>query len=318
MLLAEGDRWLLARDYARAFEWYLRVQTREPGWNGLDDRVNRLLFEEGSTALLEGDGERGLRLLRELFVRKPSYPGLADKLAKAYGSRAQRAFELGLYAKGRKILHDVEPLAPGHPALIEVRDKFVGRARQLLDEASKQSGAARLDSLVEALRVWPELEGAANRYTEAFVAVPTLDVAVTDIPRPVGPWIHSPADRRVSRLLYLPVLARDDDESLEGKRPGQLAASLESTDLGRRLTLKLREGITWSDGSRPVSAIDVARAFTDRTEPASPQYDARWADSLERVETTEEGRIEVRLTRAFLKPMLWLTEPVGPGHGGLD
>src|SRR5262249_48609986 len=59
LLLAEGDRWLLARNYAKAFECYLRVKSREPGWAGLDERVNRLLFEEGSAALLDGDDERG-------------------------------------------------------------------------------------------------------------------------------------------------------------------------------------------------------------------------------------------------------------------
>ena len=63
ILLAEGDRLVLARDFARAFECFLRVKSRNPGWTGLDDHVNRLLFAEGSTALLAGDHERGLRLL---------------------------------------------------------------------------------------------------------------------------------------------------------------------------------------------------------------------------------------------------------------
>lgn len=318
MLMAEGDRRLLAHDYARAFECYLRVQMREPGWAGLNERVNRLLFEEGSAALLDGDGERGLRLLRELFARKPGYPGLMDRLAKAYGSRAARAFELGLYARGRRILHDVEPLAPNHPVLREVRDRFIARARGLAEEASRQTGAARLDGLTAALRVWPDLEGVGARFAEAFAAEPTLDVAVNDIPRPVGPWIHSPADERVTRLLYLPILARDDEDALEGKPPGQLAARLESSSLGRKLTLQVRPGVSWSDGSRPVSAIDIARAFTDRTEPASPQYNARWAGVLDRVETPDPSQVEIRLTRALLRPGYWLLAPVGPAHGGWD
>ncbi len=49
ILLAEGERCrLAARDYARGFECYLRVQSRVPGWPGLDEHVNRLLFDEGS------------------------------------------------------------------------------------------------------------------------------------------------------------------------------------------------------------------------------------------------------------------------------
>ena len=143
MLLAEGDRYRIAHDYARAFECYLRVQTRNPGWSGLDEHVNRLLYEEGSAALLEGTGENGLRILGELAARRPDYPGLTDKLATAYGSRIARAFELGLFAWGRKILHDLEPLAPGHPVVREARERFVARAKQLLSEAARQPGAGR-------------------------------------------------------------------------------------------------------------------------------------------------------------------------------
>ena len=55
MLLDEGERYRLAHDYARAFECYLRVQARVPGWPGLDEHVDRLLFDEGSAALNERD-----------------------------------------------------------------------------------------------------------------------------------------------------------------------------------------------------------------------------------------------------------------------
>ena len=71
------------------------------------------------------------------------------------------------------------------------------------------------------------------------------------------------------------------------RSPGQLAAALESSDLGRRLLLRIHPGFVWSDGSRPVSAIDVARDLVDRTDPNSPRYEARWAELLDRVEITD-------------------------------
>ena len=74
MLLAEGGRLVLARDFARAFEGYLRVKIRNPDWPGLDDHVNRLLYAEGSAALIAGDNDRGLRLLRELLARNRDFP----------------------------------------------------------------------------------------------------------------------------------------------------------------------------------------------------------------------------------------------------
>jgi peptide/nickel transport system substrate-binding protein len=318
MLLAEADRLTLARDFTHAFECCMRVRARDPKWKGLDDTVNRLLFAEGNAALLNGDAERGLRLLGELWTRKRDFPGLADKLAASYGGRAGHAFELGLYALGRKILHDAEVLAPNHILLREVRERFVNRARSLADGAAKADGPARVDALAESLRIWPTLEGTDAAYRSAFAAEPTLEVAVNDVPRGLGPWVRSPADARVSRLLYQPILARDDDEALTGASPGQLAAKLTATDLGRRLVVELRPGVMWSDGSRPVSAIDLARALTDSVEPVSPRFNARWFDLLERVDTPDETHVEIRLTRATLKPGSWLTGPVGPAHAGGD
>jgi len=318
LLIAESERLALARDFTGAFECVLKARARSPSWRGLDDQVNRLLFAEGSVALLENDGGRGLRLLGELFARAPGYPGLADKLATSYGTRAARAFELGLYARGRKILHDVEPMAPGNAFLREVRERFVNRAGELVRSAGKDDGPARLDRLTEALRVWPALEGAGEAYRAAFAASPTLDVAVDDVPRGVGPWERSPADARVVRLFYLPVLARDDEDAAQGKAPGQLAAGVTTTDLGRRVVLRLKADARWSDGSGAAGSADVERALTDAAEPTSPRYSARWADLLDRVEVPDATHVEVRLTRVALKPGAWFLGPVGPAHAAAD
>ena len=67
----------------------------------------------------------------------------------------------------------------------------------------------RLDVLTEALRIWPELEGAMALYEKAFASEPTFEVAVIDVATPLGPWIRSPADARLSRLLYRPILDSD-------------------------------------------------------------------------------------------------------------
>ncbi len=104
---------------------------------------------------------------------------------------------------------------------------------------------------------------------------------------------------------------------MRGERAGQLAAQLESADLGRRLTLEVRAGSTWSDG-RPVSAVDVARALVGFAEPRSPRYLGRWADLLDRVEAIDSTHVEFRLTRPLLKLESWLVTPVGPAHTGAN
>ena len=318
MLLAEGEKYVIARDYGRAWECYLKIAARDPNWKGLDEHVNNILFAEGGAALLEGDSERGLRLLRELTDRQPQYPGVNDKLAASYAGRAQRAFEMGFFALGRKILHDAEAVTPGSLSVKAIRERFVSRARSLAESAQTKQGDARLDDLSEALKIWPATAGADLAYNSAFPASSTLDIAVLDIPRNIGPWVRTPADDRITRLLYRPVLVNDSDDALQGKAEGQLAVSVSTADLGRRVSVQLRGGVVWSDGSRVVSPIDVARALTDMAEPSSPRYNARWSDLLDRVETPDESHVEIRLTRAYLKPGSWLLGPVGPAHSAND
>ena len=121
-----------------------------------------------------------------------------------------------------------------------------------------------------------------------LAALPTLDVAVLDLPRAIAPWIRSPAADRVARLFYLPILGNESEDATKGILAGQIAASFEKGELGRRFTLQLKPGITWSDGTRPVSSIDVVRALSDRTDPRSPAYNARWAHLLLKIQPTDE------------------------------
>jgi peptide/nickel transport system substrate-binding protein len=318
MLMAECDRLVVLHDYTRAFECCLRVENRNPGWQGLADHVNGVLFAEGSKALIDGDGERGLRLLRELLARKRDFPGLLDVIGEAYGKRIERALSLGLYPRGRRVLRELELLVPEHNMVKQMRALFVAKASARVEASRKAAAAERLDALAESLRIWPTLEGVEAIYDQAFAEVPTLEVGVTDVAFPLGPWVQSPADARISRLLYRPILASDDDQARQGKRADQLASAIESSDLGRRLVLKIRPGFHWSDGSRPVSAVDVGRDLIDRTDPHSPRYDARWADLLDRVEVADDARLELRLNHSPLKGGSWLLGPVGPAHAGAD
>jgi peptide/nickel transport system substrate-binding protein len=319
MLLAEGDRLLLSREYAKAFEHYLAVKLRNPAWKGLGQHVDKLLFEEGKAALLlDLDHEKGLRLLRELYTRRPDYPGLPDILAKAYAGRIEDAFNQEAFSQGRKILHDLDLIAPNHEVGQKWRDRFIARARGLAREAERKQGAERLDRLAEALRIWPGLKEAVPGYEEAFKALPTLDVGVVDLAASVGPWVRCPADERATRLSFLPYLEVADEEAMRGKRPDQLGAGMEVEDLGRRLFLRLRDGVAWSDGSRTVGAADVARALADRASPSYPGFKARWAELLERIEPREENQVEVRLTHVPLRPESWLLGPIGPAHAAAD
>lgn len=318
LVLADAERLILARNYAKAFEHLLLVKDRNPKWAGLDEKVQRLLFEEGTWALRDLKIETGQRLLRELYVQNPNYNGLAAQLAVAYGERIDQSFERGNYRDGRRVLHDLEAFAPDHDLVKSGRARYLAKAQELLAKAASATGAEQLDLAADALKVWPKVEGGAERFNEAFRALPTLDVGVLDVSRQVGPWVRSPADDRVVKLGYLPILARDNDDAARGRLPYQLAAELQSTDLGRRLTINLRAGPAWSDGSRPVTSMDVVRSLSDKVQPSSLAYNARWADLLDRVEAVDERQVVLTLIRAPLKPEAWLLGPIGPAHVSRD
>ncbi|WP_435006185.1 ABC transporter substrate-binding protein [Tundrisphaera lichenicola] len=317
LLLEEVDRLIKEGDYTRAFERLLIVKGRDPGWRGLEDRVNRLLFEEG-TAALATENARGLRLLNDLNARKPDYPGLADSLGSSYSKRIARAIELEDFLGGRRLLRELEKNAPGHSSVDSSRERFVSLAKARFDAGMKVSGPERIDRLADAVRIWPGLPGLESAYREAFRSDPTITVAVLDLPEQVGPFPRSASADRIARLLYLPGLASDDDRAMRGEVPGQLLAGVELAELGRSLRLKVRPGQPWSDGSRPASAIDLARSLADRALPDSPGYNARWAELLDRVEVSGEDRVDVRLTRQSLKPETWLLVPIGPAHASAD
>lgn len=318
LLMAEGDRLVQSKEFGKAFEHYLLVKNREPNWKGLEERVEKLLYEEGAWALIEQDRERGVRLLRELSARKADYPGLGDRLAAAYGGRINESFDKGQYAYARRVLHDLETIAPKTSVVREIHDRFDRKVRAVVEDAMKSEGPARLEKLTESLRILPTFEGAAEKYAETFKAMPTLDVAVIDLPHPAGPFIRNPAGARVTKLLYLPILANETEDATQGKLANQLVTSMEVGDIGRRIDLKLKTGPAWSDGSRQVAAIDVVRALSDRAQPRSPAYSARWADFLDRVEITDEQQVTVKLNRSILKPEAWLLGPVGPAHAAWD
>ena len=317
MLLAETDRLIREGDFPRAFERLLLVKSRDPNWKGVEDRVNKLLYEEGSAALIE-DNARGLRLLADLNARQPDYPGLVDRLATSYGKRIDKTFEAGDYLVGRRLIKELERLAPNHSEVRTAREKFAGKAKSLVELSSKSPASDRVDRLAEAGRIWPDSDGLEASYRQAFRAEPTLIVAVGDLADPIGPFPTSPAAERVARLLYLPLLANDDEPSTRGEAAGQLLDGLESVELGRGLKIRLKAGAIWSDGSRPVAAIDVARSLADRALPASPGYNARWADLLDRIEAVDETHLEIKLTRASMKTESWFLAPVGPAHASAD
>jgi peptide/nickel transport system substrate-binding protein len=318
ILLAEALRRASSSDFDRAFELVLAVQARAPEWRGLLETADRIALLEGRDALNRGKVDEGLRLLGELYRRSPDHPGLRPLLIEGYSGRIKSAIDQGSFALGRRVLAELRTLAPDSPEISQLEGRFVTRARRLAGQADALTGPDRVERLAQALRVWPNDEQIARDYEAAFRQSPVLDVAVLDVPRRPGPFIECPADDRIIQLLYLQILADTTEAATLGERDDQLAAGLSSGDIGRRLNIRIKDGLSWNDGAREIGAADVARALSDRALPSTIGYDARWADLLNRVTLLGELEVEVTLRRAPLDPAAWLLLPVGPAHAGRD
>lgn len=318
MLLSEAEKLANRAEFDRAFEYILAAQSRNPSWPGLRERADRVLLLEARDALSARRLDQAIRILSDLRERSFEREEVLKLLGEALSERVKRSFQAGAFALGRRELKRLEEIAPGHPEIITSRQRFIARARELASKASEQTGPDRVEGLAAALRVWPADLDIQAKYKEAFIESPVLDVAVNDIPREFGPWIRSAAERRISRLVYLPILADASEQARKGERSDQLAAGLEASELGRRVRIAVQPGHSWSDGSRAISAVDLARSLADRALPDSPAYQARWAHLLEQVQPLDRRELELVFSRSPLSLDTWLLDPVGPAHSGRD
>lgn len=314
LLINEARKAAAARDFTRAFELLLRAQRFSPNWEGLAEAIDRLLYDEAEAAVQANEIDRGLRLLLELYERNPQYPQLREKLFSGAATRIGQRLAERNYRAARALLESVAKIDPAAPEVAEARRRFAAEARAIVDRANARQGYERYDLLVQALEIWPELEGGRELLREAFESGATLEVAVFDLPRVVTPFVPSPSAERLGHLLYRPVLLATDDASARGEVPGQLARSVDKTEIGRRLTVQLRTDVPWSDGSRVVNAFDVASALADRGDPNSRFSNSRFSSLLERVQIDGPDRVVVNLVRPTVRPEAWLLANVGPSH----
>jgi peptide/nickel transport system substrate-binding protein len=123
---------------------------------------------------------------------------------------------------------------------------------------------------------------------------PTLVVAM---PGDVESWNPYAAESAVSREVLALIYPRLFESGFDGRgvtlRPS-LATSSETSADGRRLTLRVRTGATWSDGS-PIVCEDVAFTYRAQTSDELAWTGAYLKEGIEEVACDDEGRVIVTL-----------------------
>lgn len=91
-------------------------------------------------------------------------------------------------------------------------------------------------------------------------------------------------------LIYDTLMWRDSD----GAPAPWLASSLDTSDGGERVTIRLRDGVRWHDG-RPLTAADVAFTFTYFAERFHPRFTPQ-LEAVREAEAVDSRTVEITLS----------------------
>ena len=83
---------------------------------------------------------------------------------------------------------------------------------------------------------------------------------------------------------------------LDGEVTPVLGTSYEWTDNNKKLVIKTREGVNWSDGT-PFTAKDVAFTFNYMKEYPALDLNGVWANNLEKVEAVDNNTVELSFSK---------------------
>ena len=170
MLLAEGDRLVLARDFAAG----LRVL---PAGQGPQPELARARRACQPAALRRGErraaraatASAGCGCSASCWRGSGTIPACSISSPRPTRAGSTRAIELGQFAKGRKILHDLEEMAPDHPVVRDVRERFIALAARAGQGGARPPAGPR-GSMRSSTPCGsgPTLEGAERRYAQGL------------------------------------------------------------------------------------------------------------------------------------------------------
>lgn len=312
MLLKEADRLIETREFAKAFEYLLYLQNRDPQWAGLAETHRKLLLTEAKERFDASETESGLQFVNEVLA-KNSGDSLARSLAiEGLAKLANADIAANRLERTRESHSRIKSIDPNAESLRSIETQLKAISLKLLDGAP-EGRPERLDQLNEAYRAWPDTPGLAEARTAAQKLWPTVRVAVSEtVNKSPRPWAAGPTGKRIANLLFLPLLENLQEGSFKGKSTGQLLDRFEMTDL-TTATLTVKSGLKWSNG-REINARDIVAAMSAWAQPTSSAFHGVWASLVESVSVQDSNKVQVKLTRPIFQPEAWLLRPIGPAE----
>ncbi|HIF33476.1 MAG TPA: hypothetical protein EYQ75_17890 [Planctomycetaceae bacterium] len=311
MLLAEANRFVVAKKFNEAFKAYNLLLQAYPKTPGLDPAIQTFLFINAEHFVAEGQWNLAISTLEELFDRNPGFQRggksvfslLSDVVSliledlivnkKDFPSARQMIVRLDLkYTSGDRRLAATDKW---RGSLVSLAQTKMAALKQLIDK--KEFLAARNVS-ADMMMIWPDLDGARELAEGTVRSYPIAVVGVTqrvNTPDPlkIDDWAARRAGRLTERSLVEFV-----SPSPEGGYYTSPFGSVEKSDDYRHLYFQLRAN---SRGVR-LSSYELGDWLLAMADPDGPHYRKRWAAVAERVEVEDDTRIRVDLRKADVLP----------------
>lgn len=312
MLLEEAQQLVATGEFNAAFDYLLRLKKLYPQLDGLEDTLQDFLYEEAKKYQSEKNYERAFVLLLQLENRSPSNPKLPGALGAATGKLVEQYLSKENYPAARRLLNELASKFPEQQTvttwrsrLAQMADKHVVAARQKMENGEL---AEAQKSVLQAVEIWPNSPETRTLYEELHERYPFVPVGVHCVSNsaPSTAWLYDWAARRTRNLISRP-LASLQGFGAEGGIYTSDYGELVQADLGLLLSIRLKAGILWSDGTTPLTGYDVVRNLNNLASPDSANYDAQWGRLIDLISVRDVYNVDLRLRRAHVRPESLLT-----------
>ncbi len=313
-ILAEAEQRIASERYDDAYDYFRFLQREYPETRNFGAAFERYLWTEAARANKSGEVELSLAMLLELYGRNPGY-ALVTTTRKLLDAAIERQ-DFGVarsYAQSiRQRFPNNSDAAEGEAKLQQLATDAVAAGR---DAFTANRMAEAYDQAALALRIWPADADAQRLMTELTQAHPRVVVGVV-APSLTG-LAGGFADRGAMRQAQLTAapLAKFRGYGPDGAEYESPFATIEETDLGRKVIVTLMPGHRWSADGAELTGADIAQRLLQLSQSDHPDFRPELADLLEGVSVHEVYRVECDLSRQFVKPMALLEFDLAPGYG---
>jgi tetratricopeptide (TPR) repeat protein len=323
MVLAEANQAATAGKSEEAYNSFAYLLANHPELPQLEQSLQRYLFFDAGRLFKAGRNAEALTILEELYRRNPQYQQApSPPLPQVMGAVVDRIMTSYVqdsdFVSARKT---VSRLTQDYRrALGATTDKWQQQLVQLAmaqkNEAIAHVRADRYreanNSVKQMMRIWPELEGAAEFAAQVADRYPMLIVGVTQLPAEPDPLrLDSWPDRRAGRLRYRTLLECTGQGPEGGEYTCPFGSVRRSND-GKHLILEITpEKLNLTEA--PVTGYDIANQLVAMATRGSASYSPAWSELATKIDVDDVLDVDISLREAHLMPEAYLVQKVGQG-----